>query len=214
MAEAQITSAPEGSQRRQRINLSSRGELTGEACKECFEQLARSFSQKPSLQRVVLTGMASGTGERMIQLAKSDHRVRCLVSHGPSGEIVLVLQRPGLKKEPPRKIISCEVDGQIHSVAFGRRRRQMQTVIERDGSLCVWCSKELSAEHPQASLDHLIPDSRGGSVCSWNALLSCQHCNNSRGTTDAFTWMLICRARGLELQEQVFWDRFAAVLLR
>lgn len=84
-----------------------------------------------------------------------------------------------------------------------RERIRLKRLIERDGSLCVWCSKELTADHTDASIDHALPRVRGGSHRSENLILSCAHCNTSRHDRDLLTWMRICEERGLKVQRSL-----------
>lgn len=46
--------------------------------------------------------------------------------------------------------------------------------------ICPYCLEELPLK--QASIDHLVPRSRGGHSDSQNMVLSCKYCNNEKGS--------------------------------
>ncbi|MBM7581690.1 hypothetical protein JOD02_000527 [Caldicoprobacter guelmensis] len=48
-------------------------------------------------------------------------------------------------------------------------------IYERDGHRCHFCAKRL--EFHQASLDHYLPKSKGGTSDIFNLILSCKKCN-------------------------------------
>lgn len=52
-------------------------------------------------------------------------------------------------------------------------------LIERDGSTCYLCGKNLDREEMQ--IDHVIPLSRGGSHTLKNTRIACRFCNNRKG---------------------------------
>lgn len=56
-------------------------------------------------------------------------------------------------------------------------------IYERDGHACVWCGKYLG--NPEATLDHVIPRSAGGSNRYWNLITACRGCNSRRKDTPA-----------------------------
>lgn len=60
-------------------------------------------------------------------------------------------------------------------VAFTRRN-----VLARDGFACQYCG----ARPPlgELTLDHVIPRSRGGSLCWENVVTACQRCNRRKGS--------------------------------
>lgn len=95
---------------------------------------------------------------------------------------------------------SIEVDGEL--LFIGSRRRAMLAVIERDGPSCVWCSKELSYDHPEATLDHVRPYSSNGSNKLTNLLLSCSACNYGRRRMPAGRWLRRCLEHGQLVNEE------------
>lgn len=52
----------------------------------------------------------------------------------------------------------------------------------RDGPLCWMCGIELTMD--TATLDHIIPRSKGGTFALVNLRLACSPCNNKRGNSD------------------------------
>jgi 5-methylcytosine-specific restriction endonuclease McrA len=44
---------------------------------------------------------------------------------------------------------------------------------------CTYCDK--SIRFSQADIDHVWPQSRGGSNSNWNLVVACQSCNRSKG---------------------------------
>lgn len=56
-------------------------------------------------------------------------------------------------------------------------------VRRRDGSVCFWCGAQLS--HKKATLDHIVPKSKGGPLHAENVVYSCKSCNEDRADMDA-----------------------------
>lgn len=56
-------------------------------------------------------------------------------------------------------------------------------VFERDGYACVYCGSQLSL-----SLDHVIPQSRGGAHTLDNLVTACRRCNSSKGARTPEEW--------------------------
>ncbi len=54
----------------------------------------------------------------------------------------------------------------------------------RRGQTCYWCSRPI--EQHTATIDHVIPLSRGGSNAASNCVLTCYDCNQERGNRDVF----------------------------
>ena len=72
-------------------------------------------------------------------------------------------------------------------------------IYARDGWRCVWCTCEVErSTQPedgilvrgdiirQASIDHVVPRSRGGSNTASNLITCCAHCNPRRGDRSVF----------------------------
>jgi len=53
-------------------------------------------------------------------------------------------------------------------------------VVPRDKSTCQFCARKLSPS--QTTIDHLIPKAQGGITSFTNCVVSCQTCNNKKGS--------------------------------
>jgi hypothetical protein len=87
------------------------------------------------------------------------------------------------------------------TLARSGTRRRLQRVIDRDGDMCVWCSCSLS--HNEATLEHAVPCSDGGSHRLENLLVACSTCNNSRRSTPLLKWFRLCQERGYEVRVDI-----------
>jgi 5-methylcytosine-specific restriction endonuclease McrA len=67
-------------------------------------------------------------------------------------------------------------------------------VIERDGLHCVYCDDDLS--NAEIHMDHVIPESQGGTTDYNNLQVTCRKCNLAKGvlSESAFTDKLRQRA--------------------
>lgn len=67
------------------------------------------------------------------------------------------------------------------------RRKKQHTKDKLTGSeTCVYCGKKLSKH--TATIDHLIPLSRGGNDFKWNLVWCCKRCNHSKGSKLLSEW--------------------------
>jgi 5-methylcytosine-specific restriction endonuclease McrA len=64
---------------------------------------------------------------------------------------------------------------------MNNKKAKKRKLNEIFGSQCFWCGKEL--EENEQTIDHLMPQSRGGSNSLENLRISCFPCNNSRGNS-------------------------------
>ena len=78
-------------------------------------------------------------------------------------------------------------------IPLNLRRR----VIERDGIHCVYCDDDLS--NAEIHMDHVIPESQGGSTTYNNLQVTCRKCNLAKGvlTETEFTQRLRTRASNI-----------------
>jgi 5-methylcytosine-specific restriction endonuclease McrA len=60
-------------------------------------------------------------------------------------------------------------------IPLNLRRR----IIERDGLYCVYCDEDLSAA--EIHMDHVIPESQGGTTTYDNLQVTCRKCNLAKG---------------------------------
>lgn len=65
-------------------------------------------------------------------------------------------------------------------------------LIERDGSACVWCGRELW--RTDLTVEHLLPRTRGGHTTLENLAVACRACNRARGARSLVAYV---RARAL-----------------
>lgn len=61
-------------------------------------------------------------------------------------------------------------------------RKRVRRLMARDGTACWICGIELTID--TATLDHIIPRSKGGTFALHNLRLACSPCNNKRGNSD------------------------------
>jgi hypothetical protein len=78
-------------------------------------------------------------------------------------------------------------------------RRRMMLLASRDGEHCVWCTKPLTYRCPDATVDHIVCRSRGGSNSLENLVLACARCNHRRADALAETWLENRLASGIEV---------------
>lgn len=73
-------------------------------------------------------------------------------------------------------------------------RALRERIIERDGRRCVYCDEDLSSA--EIHMDHVIPESQGGSTTYNNLQVTCRKCNLAKGilTEAEFTQRLRTRA--------------------
>lgn len=73
-------------------------------------------------------------------------------------------------------------------------RSLRERIIERDGRRCVYCDEDLSSA--EIHMDHVIPESQGGSTTYNNLQVTCRKCNLAKGilTEAEFTQRLRTRA--------------------
>jgi 5-methylcytosine-specific restriction endonuclease McrA len=55
-----------------------------------------------------------------------------------------------------------------------------RSIIERDGYYCVYCDEDLRDR--EIHLDHIIPESKGGTTTRDNLQVTCRKCNLAKGT--------------------------------
>jgi 5-methylcytosine-specific restriction endonuclease McrA len=91
-----------------------------------------------------------------------------------------------ITSEKHRKILGIDalpcvvILGDYKFVPYGKRLPiKKSTLMIRDENTCQYCSKILTSG--QATIDHVIPTSRGGKHDWKNVVLSCKECNNKKG---------------------------------
>lgn len=83
----------------------------------------------------------------------------------------------------------------ISDQADANSRRQLRRMaLDREGGRCFWCNRRIVMKprhgEMQASLDHIIPQSKGGWDGIDNVVISCVPCNNERGDMDAELYLV------------------------
>ena len=68
------------------------------------------------------------------------------------------------------------------------KRKPMRTGRKFTGTeVCAYCGKKLSRY--TATIDHIIPLSRGGTDFKWNLVWCCHKCNQSKGSKLLSEWL-------------------------
>ena len=74
-------------------------------------------------------------------------------------------------------------------------------VVERDGLWCVYCGVNL--ENGEVHLDHVVPESRGGSTTYDNLQVTCRKCNLAKGTLHESEFMEGLRRRAKNILDRL-----------
>jgi len=85
------------------------------------------------------------------------------------------IHTPTLRIRVPEVILLKEFNGMIrHEAKFSRH-----SIFERDRNTCQYCGKTLPRS--QLTLDHVLPQSRGGLETWENLVVACMRCNVRKG---------------------------------
>lgn len=63
----------------------------------------------------------------------------------------------------------------------------LRALVARDGPRCCWCGEDTTpgvSGPRQATIEHLLPRSKGGALVPGNLAVACYGCNNGRGDAD------------------------------
>jgi len=82
---------------------------------------------------------------------------------------------------------------QKERIPLNLRRR----VIERDGLHCVYCDDDLS--NSEIHMDHVIPESQGGTTDYHNLQVTCRKCNLAKGVLSESEFTKKLKARALNI---------------
>jgi len=74
-------------------------------------------------------------------------------------------------------------------------------VIERDGQRCVFCGVDLEINEIQ--LDHVIPESQGGSTSFGNLQVTCKKCNTEKGVLTEEQFLNKLRTRAINILNRI-----------
>ena len=89
-------------------------------------------------------------------------------------------------------------------MAPNQKAKQRLRVYERDGGSCFYCgvrtivSFDAKAQRPPpnlATLDHIVPRSKGGMRTAENSVCACLSCNNMRGDMPADKFLMMFYGR-------------------
>ncbi|SHK62962.1 HNH endonuclease [Alicyclobacillus tolerans] len=70
------------------------------------------------------------------------------------------------------------------------KKKYRETVLRRDSGRCVWCGA------PATTMDHIIPESKGGRFHPKNLMCACLACNQERKNMDIPEFLAHCEATG------------------
>lgn len=70
----------------------------------------------------------------------------------------------------------------------GNRIGRVRNRLYRTRPRCTYCGARINRD--RASIDHVVPRSKGGSKRVGNLALACTHCNNSKGDRHPLDWAL------------------------
>jgi len=76
------------------------------------------------------------------------------------------------------------------------RRSRLLVILERDGSACVWCRRDIDTDLVAATTEHLVPKIKGGPSWLENEVAACRRCNGDRGHRTPAEWADECSRRG------------------
>jgi 5-methylcytosine-specific restriction endonuclease McrA len=75
----------------------------------------------------------------------------------------------------------------LHPVENRRHLRRLRRRLWDADPHCHWCGRELAMS--KATLDHVVPQCRGGTHDAGNVVLSCAWCNNAKGDRQPDEWL-------------------------
>jgi 5-methylcytosine-specific restriction endonuclease McrA len=103
---------------------------------------------------------------------------------------------PPADHPPYQQRIARKLNQVRHRMRWSDRSRRWQQralrAIERWGDRCHYCDRLLrsSSGAPESvTLDHVIPDSRGGTRRSDNLVPACAHCNRDKAAKTPLEWL-------------------------
>ncbi len=72
----------------------------------------------------------------------------------------------------------------------------MDVILERDGTTCVWCGREIATALVEATTEHVVPRIKGGPSWLENEVAACKRCNGRRGHRTPAEWADECDGLG------------------
>lgn len=74
--------------------------------------------------------------------------------------------------------------GSNHNLGGHQRQQHKKALWKRQKGICHYCGQNMKKhgnEKRSATLDHVIPKSKGGVNARWNLVLCCMQCNTRKG---------------------------------
>lgn len=137
--------------------------------------------------------------EEILKVITWQHAVKLLISgkaqkpHGYEHEYEIKTVS-GVFKLPAAIVLMQYVRIPYKAMAVNK-----ENVLRRDDFTCQYCSRQLSMT--SATIDHVLPQSRGGSHIWTNVVASCRECNNKK---DNFTIKEAHKKYGMKLKSKPF----------
>lgn len=141
--------------------------------------------------RRALTQMYLGLARAVHPVDYSLHEFEEWVTLSQDGLKGRYIHTPTLRVRIPEVILLKEFNGLVrHEAKFSRH-----SVFERDRNVCQYCGKVLP--RTQLTLDHVVPQSRGGADTWDNLVVACMRCNVRKGNqTPEEAGMILLRKPG------------------
>lgn len=78
------------------------------------------------------------------------------------------------------------------TMSSAQRKAHREVLWRRQKGICKFCNKPMSLDkgrHNFATIDHVIPKSKGGPNARWNLALGCRKCNYEKKDTWINAWV-------------------------
>lgn len=117
--------------------------------------------------------------ERRMEM-KDEYNANRRLKYADNPELILSRTRDLRKKYPERYSVYGKNNDAKRKMAEGFYTLQDELYqLSKQNHRCFWCRIKL--EGKKYHIDHIIPISRGGTNWSGNIVISCPHCNMSKG---------------------------------
>lgn len=102
-----------------------------------------------------------------------------------------------MSRKPRKSHPSAALRGRLATAVLNSRRR---TLHKMQRGICHFCGMKVQFE--QATVDHLLPQSRGGTDAVDNLAMTCSPCNNAKGNLTEAEFRLARRASSQALSHE------------
>lgn len=75
-------------------------------------------------------------------------------------------------------------------IDYQDEKRMRNEVLEESGYTCYICDKQMHKDHPDITVDHVIPKRHGGSLLKTNMICCCKKCNEEKGCRAPYTYTI------------------------